>query len=263
MTATDDRPLSGKDLARQALLAARAAAAARPNQPTRRKPTPRRRTRSAGRDPMPLGGIVTDLNQAYEWNVSLDGGTLHDRWARVCPELVGKVAPEHYDPGTRTLHLRPASHAYGAQLRLLGGQLAKRLNDAVGQQVVARIRVLPPGALPQATPRQVPDRPASGPQNAAPRTRDEASPGYHRALAAARETRPQPAESPDAQAADRYFADIRSTLREPTEAFTKAAHSSDGPTAAGVEDARQRALARARAEKAGAGPVPPRAFGAA
>lgn len=52
----------------------------------------------------------------------------------------------HFDPNTGTLHLRPASPAYAAQLRLFDRQLVARINEKTGGRPAVRaLRILAPG----------------------------------------------------------------------------------------------------------------------
>ena len=180
---------SGIDLARQALAAYKATAS---NTPTRQAKKPRRTMRvhrGEGRDPQGLAGILGRLTAEQGWTDSLGGGSVIDQWDTLCPQYVGLVQAVHYDDATGR-GLRPSSHVYAAQLRLLGGQLAKQINDKMGRPVGRTIRVLPVGnitttAAPAAEPQQ--------PQGEAPvRTRDDGCPGYQDARAIVLEHRPEP-----------------------------------------------------------------------
>jgi hypothetical protein len=149
-----------------------------------------RPARGGRAEPQGLNGILKRITVEQGWIDNLNGGSVIDQWPTLCPQYVGLVQPVHYDDASNRLDLRPSSHTYAAQLRLLGGQLAKQINDKMGRPVVRTIRVLPvgpistvSGALPE------PDR--TEPQGPV-KTRESASPGYRQALVAALEHRPEP-----------------------------------------------------------------------
>ncbi|MGW1468516.1 DciA family protein [Streptomyces sp. NPDC002308] len=221
---TDQQPkaASGADLARQALAGYKATA---PRGPVRAVPcrTGRRRDRGPGREPVGIGGLLGSLGTEQGWEISLSAGSITDRWAELAPDLVGRVEPVHFDPERGRLDLRPATHAYAAQLRLLGGQLAKRINDKLGQPTVRTIRVLPVGPIAN-TPAAAPVRPGvAAPAAPAPvRTRDTACDGYRAALAAIRRPEPSPV---DALVAAAIESQARTIAREPEGAFTPAAEA--------------------------------------
>jgi hypothetical protein len=213
-----------------------------------------------------FGGIIDELAAAYNWKRPTAGGLLMARWPQLAPDLARHCIPERYDADSRVLYLRPVSNAAATQLRLEATRLPAALNEAVGADSVAAIRVLPPGA-PSRTAEPAALEPPAKPSTTTPptvRTRDDAAPGYHRALAAAQAGRSEAAEDPRQELRDRYFADVRGVLREPETAFTDAqaaledaAPSSRGNTS---EETRQAAIQRARDERAGRTPALPTAF---
>jgi hypothetical protein len=245
---------TGIDLARQAFNAARANAREKASQPATRRPTARaRRTRGAGREPTSLGTVIDQLAADFGWRKPSAGAQAVIRWAEIAPDLAGLAAPERYDPGTRTLHLRPVTGAAGAHLRFLAPTLPDRINQHVGPGTVTTVRILPPGPAPRheaGIPR--PPAPEPGPV----RTRETASPGYHRALTAHQTSKPdhQPRLTPRVAAAIRAQDQALAARRDPEEAFTGARDFVEALRAAA--DPHRRALARARAEKAGP-TVPP------
>lgn len=202
---------SGADLARQALAAARANATNTPA-PAAKKTRPTiRRHRGHHTDPQGLAGVLGRLTAEQGWTDNLDAGSITDRWPDLCPQYVGHIEPAGYDEATGRLDLRPGSHSYAAQLRMLGGQLAKQINDKLGRPVVRTIRVLPVGNLTAApTAAAVP-----GPERAQPeapvKTRETASPGYRATLEAALAHRPerQPGNPYVAEADARQVAALR------------------------------------------------------
>ncbi|MGY0065143.1 DciA family protein (plasmid) [Streptomyces sp. LZ34] len=257
---------SGRDLARLALAQYKASPAAQ-QQPTGRRKTVRRlrADQGSGRDPVTLAGVIGQMNTDREWGIGVQGGSVLDQWPTLCPELVGTVQPVHYDPDCGRLDLRPASDGYATQLRLLGRQLAARINDKMGTTAVRTIRVLTPGPI---TPPTTAAAEQYRPETARPatadvpvRTRDDAHPGYHQTLAAIDHT-PPAGQKPRLQRD--WGTGEYAWLREPEDCFTdavvaleQAAEASRGNERDAV---RQAALRMARAQKAGRTPVVPTAF---
>ncbi|MGW2847268.1 DciA family protein, partial [Streptomyces sp. NPDC001274] len=153
---------SGADLARQALAAYKSAA--RPGAQPKARSRARRADRGSGRDPVGLGALLGRISTEQSWEASLSAGSITDQWADLCPQYVGHIEPVHYDPERRVLDLRPCSPAYATQLRLLGGQLARQINDKLGSVVVRAIRALPVGTVAAAPP----DLTTSAPGTACP-----------------------------------------------------------------------------------------------
>lgn len=228
MTATDPTgptgAHSGADLARHALAEYKKRTWAIPgNNPKPDKPRAVKR-HGSGRDPVGLGSVLSRIVTDTEWEGGIQGGDVFDRWATLCPQYADTVQPIAYDQERGRLDLRPTSHAYAAQLRLLGGQLAKQINDKIGRPVIRSIRVLPVGAITtsghpatSAEPQPAPETPV--------RTRETASPGYRQTLEAAQSNRPGPRHlTPHVQEAttrqDRLLA--AAANREPEAAFTDA-----------------------------------------
>ncbi|NKQ53301.1 DUF721 domain-containing protein [Amycolatopsis sp. K13G38] len=144
-------------MARQALAAARAKAEARGVEPGVRKPgrasdygqSPRRRRWSGPgadpRDPQPLGRLVSRLSAERGWAPRLANGQVFGEWA----QLVGEEVAEHAQPVALKdgeLTVRASSTAWATQLRLLQGQLLKKIAAAVGHGVVKRMRIHGPTA---------------------------------------------------------------------------------------------------------------------
>ncbi|MFJ1742647.1 DciA family protein [Streptomyces microflavus] len=179
-------PPTGADLAKVALAAAKKAAKERgthtPARRTSRRPAPR----GDGRDPLGLGGALAQLVTERGWEASAAAGTVIDRWRTiVSPEIADHLQAVGYEPSTGRLDILPATNAWATQARLISARLIRQANSAVGTQTVRTIRVLPAGSR------------ATGPlaqQSAAAntgfeprgevRTRENASPGFHRARAA-------------------------------------------------------------------------------
>lgn len=253
---------SGRDLARLALAQYKASPAARQQPTARRKPARHRADAGSGRDPQTFAAILNQLNTDREWGIGVQGGNILDRWPTLCPDLATTVQPVHYDADTGRLDLRPASHAYAAQLRLLGAQLAKRINDKLGGTPVRTIRVLAPGIVTPArqTAAAEPGPVARAEEPAPVRTRDDAAPGFHQALAAIDRT-PPAGQKPRLER--EYGAGEYAYLREPERAFTDGQAALETAEASRGNDpdaVRQAAIRAARAQKAGRAPAIPTAF---
>jgi hypothetical protein len=250
---------SGADLARMALANARAAAPkSSAAGPARTKPK-RTVRRSDSRDPISLAAAITNLGADLPLEAGLAGGNVIDQWPTLCPQYKGCVEPVAYDEHRGRLDLRPATHAYAAQLRLLGGQLAKQINDKLGKPIVRSIRVLPVGNL-NGTPMRtaaVTREEQTGPV----KTRDTASPGYRQVLALARAHKPdrQPTNPYVREAIAAHEAALRAK-RQPESEHRDAywaeeeASRQAGPAPGSMEASERAALARKRREDAGLEP---------
>ena len=262
---TDTPQLSGRDLARQALAQYKATARIAPATGSA-KPRRKRVARPGdGRDPVTLGAALKGLGADVPLEAGLAGGSVIDQWATLCPQYEHTVQPVTYDPDRGRLDLRPSSDAYAAQLRLLGGQLAKQINDKLGRTVVRTIRVLPVGPVQPRNTTAAAD-PTETPRNEAPvKTRDTASPGYRHTLEAALTHRPDrtPTNPYVLEAIARQEAALRAK-RQPEVEHREAvwaqqdAEEKAGPAPGSVEESLARARAYARQTRAGR--TPRRAF---
>ncbi|NUP35748.1 MAG: DUF721 domain-containing protein [Streptomyces sp.] len=248
---------SGRDLARLALAQYKAAAKNRPTISAKPRAKRSQSHHGTGRDPIGLGAVITRLSEDREWKTGVAGGDILDQWPQLAPDLAGKVAAVHYDPDLGRLDLRPASHAYGAQVRLIGGQLAERINTKLGGAPVRTIRVLAPGPIdPGGAPAG--QQPSAGRHAAAApvRTRDDACPGYHQTLDAINRT-PPAGQKPRLQR--EYGVGEYAHLREAPEKFTDAVAALETAAAADQgndpDAVRQAAIRIARAQKAGHAPA--------
>ncbi|WP_141658548.1 DciA family protein [Streptomyces mutabilis] len=179
---------SGVDLARVALAAAKKAAKQRGTSTSaQRTPKNRPSARRGGRDPMGLGGALAQLVIERGWETPAAGGSVMDQWPTIAtPEVADHLRAVAFDEHTGRLDLLPATNAWATQARLTSAQLIRQANAAVGTEAIRQIRVLPVGARA----RTPVESTAPSPEAAAPaprgeiRTRENASPGYHRARAA-------------------------------------------------------------------------------
>jgi hypothetical protein len=253
---TDAPSASGADLARQALAAARANAKSTPTpQPKKTRPTIRRHGGGHG-DPQGFARILEKLTAEQGWNANIHGGSIIDQWTTLCPQYAGLVQAVAYDDTRGRLDLRPASHAYAAQLRLLGGQLAKQINDKMGRPIVRTIRVLPVGNI-DTSPKPAA---ADGLDLDAPvRTREDGCPGYQDTRAIVLEHRPEPppVDPYVEEAMRRQEAALRAGRQPETEhreAVRAEADTASVPVAGSVEESLARARAYARKQRDGRAP---------
>ncbi|MEE1930028.1 DciA family protein [Streptomyces sp. TRM 70351] len=143
-------PLSGVDLARVALRAAKEQARVRGEATRQRQQARRGGVRSGarrdGRDPLPLGAAIERLKTERGWEMPMAVGGVMGRW----PDIVGAknaehCRPERYDEDTRVLHVRCDATAWATELRRLAPELVRRLNEDLGQGTVTLIKVRGPG----------------------------------------------------------------------------------------------------------------------
>jgi hypothetical protein len=140
--------------------------------------------RGDGREVQGLAAVFQGLVTERAWEVPAAGGTVLQQWPAIAPDLAPHVRAVGFDADSGRLDLLPDSPAYATQLRMSTARLIAMANQAAGREAVRSIRVLPPG-----TPTAAPAADAP-PQDAAPeptgpaRTREDASDGYHQALAA-------------------------------------------------------------------------------
>ena len=152
----DVPPRKGSDLARDALAAARESNAAR-WKAAGRTPLHRRgaannlkRRRWSGsspdaRDPQPLGATLRTWVASAGAGADLTKASLFGRW----PQIVGTDIADHCEPVSLVdgeLLVQAESTAWATQIRMLSGQLVRRINDEVGERSVKRIRARGPAA---------------------------------------------------------------------------------------------------------------------
>lgn len=246
--------LSGIDLAKVALRAAREAATRRGNEPAavRKRPKRTATVRVDRREPSGFGAVMQALVAERAWNVAMAGGGVLDRWDQIAPALAQSVQAVAFDPDNGQLDLRPASNAHATHLRLTAHQLLRRIAKHTGPGIVRTIRVLTPGTA--ADTGATAPRPAA---SAVPPVPREPSPGYRQTLEALRRSKPEPSIPPEAQAArDRQTEQLR-THREPEDRFTAVADYQAELAELGAQeerrgsyDVQRQAVHRARTERA-------------
>lgn len=182
--------VSGVDLARVALRAALEAARKNGGNTRTAKPKPRTTVvvRRDGREPMGLGAAIGALVTERAWELPAAGATLRERWEAIAPELAGHVFAVGYDPDSGRLTVCPESSAWATKARLEQARIIAAANASAGRRVVRGLRILAPGSVPPALDDDVVQAPEV-PKDPV-KTRELASDGYHRALAAHRQAAP-------------------------------------------------------------------------
>ncbi|MGW1819474.1 DciA family protein [Streptomyces sp. NPDC002125] len=262
--------VSGVDLARQALLAAREAA--RKNGATAKKPKRRTTTvaRRDGREPLGLGSAINRMMTERGMTAPAAGGSVLAAFdtilAAVVPELAGRVKAVAFDADTGRLDVVPDLPAAGTQLRWSAPKLVAAANEKVPGANVRALHVLAPSPVnaAPATAAAEPDPPSTAP--AAPMRRTDPPEGYREAIAAHRATwSGQQHPNPRIQAAAER--QLRERLREPEEHFADGRQALDELRAKAAAQqqvrpsdiSRARALQRLAAERAGLATITPAA----
>ncbi|WP_236573195.1 DciA family protein [Streptomyces sp. GS7] len=112
---------------------------------------------------------------------------LRERWAAVVPEPAGQVvAVVGFTRAPARLNVRPKSSAWATKARLGQAHVMAAANASAVRRVVRVRRILPPGAVPVPERADADPAPASAPLGPM-RTRETASDGYRRAVAAHQE----------------------------------------------------------------------------
>ncbi|MFF2779955.1 DciA family protein [Streptomyces sp. NPDC058052] len=252
---------SGVDLARVALRAAMEAARKNGSgQKAKRKPRAVTTVRRDGREPMGLGAAIGALVTERAWELPAAGATLRERWAAIAPELAGHVAAVAFDADSGRLTVCPESSAWATKARLEQARVIAAANTAAGRTVVNSLRILPPAPVSAPADVALADL-APGVPTGPAKTRESASEGYRRALAAHQEAvAPRRADPAIAEAVERQTTAMRELSRRAFPETDVAADDAPAP----IEQARAQrrrqaavteaaALRRARAERGLAG----------
>jgi predicted nucleic acid-binding Zn ribbon protein len=102
---------------------------------------PRRERRD---DPAPLDAAIGGLIAEAGWDLAVAIGSLFGRWAQIVgPDLAAHTTPAGLTDGE--LVVTADSTAWATQLRLLAGDLVRRLNAELGDGTVRRVNVRGPG----------------------------------------------------------------------------------------------------------------------
>lgn len=220
---------TARDLAREMLR--QAVVDAKRQGPRQTKPRRRLTTTvsTIGRDPERFDTVLERVAAAYGWGQPSLGGQITAAWPQLVGDDTTHGTPEHYDPDTRTLHIRPVSSTAATWWRLNTPRLITTINAGLnGTEGIASIRVLPPGAQPatrhpaaahNGTPAPTP-APAGSISVIRPAAPVEPSRGYQAAREALQATKPTNGsqDRPEGHA----FAGAYGWYREPEAAFSEA-----------------------------------------
>jgi predicted nucleic acid-binding Zn ribbon protein len=160
-------PAGRARLAREALLSAKADAAARGSRPARLadragggQPGDGRRQRRD--DPEALNAAIAGLIEARGWRLAAAAGSVFGRWEQIVgPDLAAHTRPDGLADGELTV--AADSTAWATQVRLLAATLVRRLNDELGDGAVRRVTVR--GPAPPRRPGQWKARDSRGPRD--------------------------------------------------------------------------------------------------
>jgi predicted nucleic acid-binding Zn ribbon protein len=139
----DDRAARAAQALAAARTDARDARGAQPQRPARpaESPAPRRQLI----DPAPLDTAITGLIADTGWEKAVSTASVLSRWAQIVgPELAAHASPGRLADGE--LEVLADSTAWATQLRLLAGELVRKLNAELGDGSVIRVKVHGPGA---------------------------------------------------------------------------------------------------------------------
>src|SRR5450755_1823078 len=146
-------------LAREALAGVKADALAKGNWPAAPARTPKERNPAAGppsrsgrrerrEDPQPLTAALDALISDQGWALAAATGSVFGRWAQIVgADLAAHTTPDTLSDGELTV--TADSTAWATQLRLLAGQLVRRLNVELGDGAVRRVKVRGPASAPR------------------------------------------------------------------------------------------------------------------
>ncbi|MER6648610.1 DciA family protein [Streptomyces anulatus] len=264
---TTESELSGVDLARQALLAARETA--RKSGATRQKP--KRRTTTAvrrdGREPIGLGSAIGMMMTERGMTAPAAGGSVLADFdtilTTVVPELAGRATAVAFDAKTGRLDVAPDAPAARTKLRWSAPKLIATANERVQGANVRALHVLAPAPV-KAGPTATAAEPAPQPTaHATPMQRLDPPEGYREALAAHRAAwHTTRHTSPEIQAAAER--QLRERLREPEDRFADGRQAlAELRTRVAAQQrvqpsdvSRARALQRLAAERAGLATIP-------
>ncbi|WP_331720690.1 DciA family protein (plasmid) [Streptomyces sp. NBC_01178] len=255
--------LSGVDLARQALVAAREAA--KKNGSATRKP--KRRTTTVvsrdGREPLGLGSAISRMLTERGMVAPAAGGSILAQFdailAAAVPELAGRVQGVAFDAETGRLDVVPDAPAVGTKLRWSAPKLIAAANERVRGANVRALHVLAPAPMKAGPATAAADSAPQPAPPAVPVERRTPPDGYRRAIEAHRQAAPPSRVDPGiAQAVERQTAAMRELSRR---AFPEPPSVPDDALApidqARIQRRRQAAvteaaaLRRARQERAG------------
>lgn len=96
---------------------------------------------TGGGAPVEVSGVLSELAQARGWAPRLRGAQVHDVWQEAAgDDLARHVRPVRLHGGV--LVLEASSSGWATQVRYLTADLARRLNEALGGELVSQVRVV-------------------------------------------------------------------------------------------------------------------------
>jgi predicted nucleic acid-binding Zn ribbon protein len=99
-------------------------------------------------DPQRLTSAIDGLLREQGWTQAAATGSVFGRWAEIVgPELAAHTTPQSLTAGE--LIVTADSTAWATQVRLLAGQLVRRLNTELGDNAVRRVNVRGPAGAPR------------------------------------------------------------------------------------------------------------------
>lgn len=99
--------------------------------------------RPSARDPQPVGAVADAIITVRGWEEPLEVAGVVGRWREIVGEEVAEHATiERFEDGH--LVVRASSTAWATQVKLLQGELRRRISAVVGADVVREITVLGP-----------------------------------------------------------------------------------------------------------------------
>ncbi len=105
-------------------------------------------SRKRREDPAPLAAAIGGLVEESGWELDIATGSVFGRWAQIVgPDLAAHTSPEALADGE--MIVAADSTAWATQLRLLAGDLVRRLNSELGDGTVRRVQVRGPGTMPR------------------------------------------------------------------------------------------------------------------
>jgi predicted nucleic acid-binding Zn ribbon protein len=134
-------------MAREKLVQAKADAAKRGELP-RREPRRRGGQKRGAADPQAFGQAIRDLLADRGWEQPAAVGGVFGRWAEIVgPDMAAHTTPETFEDGE--IVVAADSTAWATQVRMLAGNLVRRLNEELGDDTVRRVKVRGPNAAPR------------------------------------------------------------------------------------------------------------------
>ena len=95
---------------------------------------------SRAEPPAPLADALAAVSRRRGWARRLEEAQVHDVWEQVAgADLARHVTPVRLHGGV--LVLRASSTVWATQVRYLAGDLIPRLNAALGQDLIERVKV--------------------------------------------------------------------------------------------------------------------------